>query len=284
MEVGLEDYACPFKHAARQRAWRRVRDRLSVKTRYARGVALLGPDPSYDLAVAERIGFDLKNIVGLDRSPAAVKRSRQAGCLAIEADLELAIAAWNDEPLDFLFIDSCSTYGLAARLVATSEYTPAMNTKTVVYLNMQRGRHSERYRKILDACCEFNPPMRERLDGEKHAGKIAHEIAMAYTIALCVERQREGKGSYFPRLPGGGYWIRKTVLEGLRRHTGAAFDSYKNRNGRNYMDSVVMRWPLNQLRMVAWGSETRMVRQVATTRQRLAALKAIKTRKERSPQ
>lgn len=139
---GLDCYNAKSKEHHRGWAWNRLVERLDVPVHKARGLYLVGPK-DVDGTLAVKKGFARHNLLAVDESDSCVSSARNCGAIAIRGNLQQLLTVWNDSPLDFLFLDTCSLVDTVMQMVTCAQLGAALRDGTVLYANMQKGREAD---------------------------------------------------------------------------------------------------------------------------------------------
>jgi len=292
--VGLAEYTSRPKETWRGWQWNRIAERLAGDSKApsaqrracsrATALYLCGPE-DIDRQVALGKGFRTENLVAVDLDEASILRVREGGGIGVCARLEELLVTWPaDWPIDVVVADTCtgfsaSAIGLFAALVAS----PGVSDRTVVSVNLQRGRDKD------------TTEWREKIGGglgaigeelPKHRG---HEWLMGCNCLMAAISAN--------RLPRGisRNDVMAARVHGLLERQEPVTQTYRNSKRSVRMDSVVFRFGLanspecngleaaNALRQ-AFAYEGMVPKpysdtRIARCRRRLAALRAVRTRR-----
>lgn len=138
MRGNAVEYTNGTKGTWRYWAWARLRERLTIQPGLATVLFLSGPTPE-DLSAATKNGFKIRNIVAVDKDEAAVKKAREAGCVAIQGDIHDVVEFWNDGEIHGVIADYCC--GLSWEQFRDSSHMH-LRVNGPICLNFQRGRES----------------------------------------------------------------------------------------------------------------------------------------------
>lgn len=281
---GLEEYLGMTKQNHREWLWRRIRQRLPTLPRLAIGAALLGPNPSFDIALAEKHGILRRNIVSVDVSRAASKAQQREGVSTITGRMGDALASWsaNGDRFDFLMLDSCSNLSVTDELLY--QCSAALNPGAAVYINMQRGREVGEHLGTLDWMREMAQSLtwHESLgfDPSKHRGGILFAgLLSLFTSQRINWMEVAVAGGFAP--PTREHFERGMVriLDKTIKFMQPEFASYRtesiSKSGNRspiYMDSVVLKWPFQA------GKDTQPI-STHPVKRSVAACKANRTKR-----
>ncbi len=145
------DYKFGNKNNWRRWAWNRIEERVAHK-RNGIILFLAGPDAA-DIAEARRRGFDVRNMIAIEKDPAVVSLLRSAGVLTIDGDLTDVLYSWPlDRDVSVIVADFCS--GLEDKIIGCFQTVLTGNPSfysSVIVGNFLRGRDksSNYYRSYL---------------------------------------------------------------------------------------------------------------------------------------
>lgn len=115
---------------------------------------LVGPAP-HDYEVAIKKNFQRKNIIGIDLSSDNIKKLRMAGGIGVCTDLITAIMNYNGR-IDGVIADFCCGFERSViSFLHTISACPTMHAKTVISVNVMRGRDYNGYSSVGPECREF---------------------------------------------------------------------------------------------------------------------------------
>jgi hypothetical protein len=160
------DYKFGNKNNWRNWVWNRISERVKNK-RDGLILFLAGPDAK-DIDVARRAGFDVRNMIAVEKDPEVISRLRSNGILTIEGDLLDVLYSWSPyRDVAVIVADFCS--GLEDKVIGCFQTVMTGNPsfyKTVIVGNFLRGRDrsSNYYREYINENFTLSIPI--------HRGKI----------------------------------------------------------------------------------------------------------------
>jgi hypothetical protein len=251
---------------------------------------LVGPE-DHDRRKALAKGFANHNLIAVDVVQERIDEVRRAGGLGICAPLQQVILHWpHDWPIDVIDADLCHGFVSDVRALQFCMcYTPAVHTNSVVSLNLMRGRdqHSNEIRTLCKIAAEFIPK------GAEHEHDIVKHRGSNWLMNLTFFIHRmKGYGKY----PKGYIGIEPETVRECFQAWKPAVNSYQSKTSSQYFDSVVHRWAFHIDGLSPdhplWaslkdGCDDLMSPACANNegvRERIAALRAVRTKKVKSLQ
>lgn len=268
--IGRESYADPVKETWRGWQWNRICERLpewdnrkmpSMQSAEFRRVAktktalYLAGKEAMDLDWAARRGFCLDNMIAIDISEDAVKCVRGRGGIAIRGKLHDVLIGWpKDWHIDIVVADFCGPFDLEiARFANSMSHSLAISTKTVLSINMQRGRdeasnafRSQVRRKEFQGCfgsvfADFEMPLQEMLKNRAMQFHAWQPLEIAYSCAMQLNHQSpETQNAECADITCFNMLMVRIVRKLLCQFK-PEFKSY-HRKGSPVFDSAVSRW------------------------------------------
>lgn len=257
--IGLPVYNAKSKASHRGWLWNTIAKRISKPARDCLGCVLIGPDNS-DVKKATSVGFVIPNIIAVDVIPDRIKSHRDLGGIGIVGDIRSVLRHWNDRPLDFLVLDTCSTYYSCCSMYLEGNLSGAIDPFTTVYVNMQRGREyppSTHNISVEDMVRAFG----------KHRGRwFANWIAGDIVAAMYGDGWIKSHGYEAVQM------CNMIVSDGLK----AEYGSYKSRSVR--MDSIIFEGGPRLEKYLHTHRPSERPRMDIDVERRMPALKAVRTK------
>lgn len=263
--------------------------RLSQKT----VLYLVGPEDN-DRQKALAKGFANHNLIAVDIQQERIDEVRASGGLGICAPLQQVIRHWPlNWPIDIVDADMCSGFVADIRALAFCMFsTPVIHGNSVVSMNLMRGRdqHSNEIRNL----CKFAEMLLP--DGRDCEHDIVKHRGGNWLMNICFHIHRLNAVLEDKCYPKGFIGLEPALVRSLWDSWRPAISSYRSKTSNQYFDSVVHRWGVEY----AWvdGAPGRefweSMKDCSTellspscadddgVRERIAAIRAVRTKKARS--
>lgn len=147
MSGASKDYGFGNKNQWNRWFWNRVDELLMVDKWDARVMYLAGPR-DHDRTMALRHGFRPENLLAIDRDKNNVQRIKDAGGLAIDADLKLVVENWSKDPVHVFIADYCCGLTPEVADTLTLLFQKPEFAECVCVVNMLRGRDTNHWSEI----------------------------------------------------------------------------------------------------------------------------------------
>lgn len=271
--------------------------RLSDKT----VLYLVGPD-DHDRKRAMARGFRNENLIAVDLVQERIDEVRAAGGFGIRGSLQQLIMNWpEDWPIDVVDGDFCS--GLTNDITSLPWcfiMSPSIQRDTIVSLNMMRGRDAQS-NWLRDLICELTKHHTDRHDAES---QMKHRAANWSHLLFDIEFKMSIHFGYHTARSENSM---DTRTREMVNEWNPKANSYKSKTSGQFFDSIVHRWGSvfeyvscsfgvckngGCRRKHVWNEMAKTVCKLLSRtaakddgiRQRIAALRAVRTMKSRELQ
>ena len=291
--IGLDSYDNRTKDSWRGWQWNRIMERLAMRFEIRPSPAelkkaaakwtvlyLCGPD-DIDRESALKRGFSNENLIAIDINSTNIDKVRESGGLGVSARLQDVIASWSDDwKLDVVVADTCHGFSKAmSSLLMTVLFNPALSSESVISVNMIRG-HDEHTNILREGVAYIKPKQRTesafyQLLDELHRGKQFAVEYVRQVNAMCEIKKIPFDGDSF-----------------ITKAMSPAFYSYHGcGNHINVMDCIIFKKGVQLTYIDALAKERVFTdnylfidpkstpRSLLKTRRKLAALKAVRTKR-----
>ena len=259
------DYSYGQKKVWRRWCWNRVCERVGPHRKDKTVLYLAGPDDS-DRNEALRRGFKNSNIIAIDLSSENILRVRQGGGLGVCEDLYNILLVWpHDSPIDVLIADFCQGLSdCAGQLIHALFNCPAIHNKTILWVNMLRGRDPKsnedraKWSKTLSSQSLSKNP--------KHRGELWFWIMYGELI----QRLSGQYGKEFVKR-----W-HENNLNPMLNHSQPLFTSYRSMSNQ-FFDTIIYRNPIFLDASSGDRNQYKNYPELCTAKHKVAALRALRT-------
>jgi|GEM_PF-6290577 len=261
------DYAYGQKKVWRKWCWNRVCEKLGPH-RKDKTVLYLAGSGDYDRREALQRGFKNNNLIAIDLSNKNISHVRRSGGLGVQEDLYNVLMVWpHDWRIDVLIADFCQGLSdCSAQLIHGIFNCPAIDNKTILWINMMRGRDAksnEDRKKWAEILLRWSWSMTGNV---KHRGELWFWIMYGEATRRLAEQWGQEKAEKY---------VHK-YTNALVNHCQPQFTSYRSESNQ-FFDTIIYRNPFRLDTSTGNHHEYKRYKELIAAKHKISALRAIRT-------